>query len=81
MVLWMTLAALAFVATDLVDGRLAREAGLATTWGAWLDHGADVAAAFALVATLVIGSREPGRRARAKARAPRQADAGTLPPE
>jgi phosphatidylglycerophosphate synthase len=71
MVVWMTLAALAFVATDFTDGRIARAHGLDTRAGFWLDHLADLFGILAMAATIVLGPREERARG-ARGRAPRR---------
>lgn len=86
MVLWMTLAALGFLASDHLDGRLARQHGLASVLGAWLDHGTDAVFYGLVLFTLVRGPREAPlrpRRARRGVRATPDSDArpdGPPPP-
>jgi phosphatidylglycerophosphate synthase len=66
MVAWMTLATLAFVATDFHDGRIAREHGLESRLGHWLDRAGDVAGTLAMAAAVILGPRgeTTGRRPR-----------------
>lgn len=64
MVWIMTASALAFVATDFVDGGIARRNGLESRLGNVLDRAADVAGALAMVATLILGPREAAARRR-----------------
>lgn len=78
MVLWMTLAALGFLASDHLDGVLARQHGLISPLGAWLDHGTDAVFYGLVLFTLVRGPREASllpRRARRRAPAPPPPDA------
>jgi phosphatidylglycerophosphate synthase len=72
MVLWMTLAVLAFVATDFTDGNLARSHGLDTRFGFWLDHGADFVGAIVMAATIVLGPAGESRARRPRRRPPAQ---------
>lgn len=58
MVLWMTLTLAYFVFTDHYDGQWAREYGLASQLGYWLDHVGDFLFYGVIVLTLFKGSRE-----------------------
>ena len=76
MVAWMTLDFAYFLLTDHYDGQWAREYGLVSELGFWLDHSGDLLFYGALVLSIIAGSREPAAKKLARRRAPRAA-AGT----
>lgn len=58
--LWGTLFITAFVFSDLIDGYMARKAGLVSVWGAFLDSTLDRAADAAIFAGIVLWYAGPG---------------------
>ena len=87
MVAWMTLDFAYFLITDHYDGQWAREYGLVSELGFWLDHSGDLLFYGAVVLSIIVGSREPaakkpsGQRAReAAAGAASGASAEAMPP-
>jgi len=62
MLLWMCLDFFYFLVTDHLDGAWAREYGLTSELGYWLDHSADFLFYGAVVLTILKGSREPPAR-------------------
>jgi phosphatidylglycerophosphate synthase len=78
---WIMAVAFAwFVASDFVDGSLAREHGLESRTGFWLDRLGDLVGGLAVLASLILGSREAAagpRRSRARGAA---RGGGTPPP-
>jgi phosphatidylglycerophosphate synthase len=75
MVAYMAAAAAWFIGTDWYDGMWARNRGLVSELGYWLDHGADFLFYGALVLAIIRGSREPEMRRRPKRIAPPRATA------
>ncbi len=59
MAVWMALAFVYFFFTDHFDGQIARNQGLESELGYWLDHAADFLFYGVIVFTIVKGSREP----------------------
>lgn len=83
MVAWMTLALAYFVFTDHFDGQWAREYGLVSELGYWLDHGGDFLFYGVVVLTLIKGPREGatwGRRSRRARPAPGPTPPSPTPP-
>jgi hypothetical protein len=85
MVLWMALVVVWFVGTDFLDGNWARDRGLTSDLGFWLDHLADFAFFGVIVISLIKGSREPALARRPFVRAsssptPQPADEPTAAP-
>ena len=62
MVAWMSLDFAYFFVTDHLDGQWAREYGLVSDLGYWLDHGGDFLFYGAVVLSIIAGSREPAAR-------------------
>jgi len=62
MTLWMCLDFLYFLVTDHLDGAWAREYGLVSELGYWLDHLGDFVFYGSMVLTILKGSREPEAR-------------------
>ena len=58
MVLWMVLAFAYFLVTDHYDGQWAREYGLASELGFWLDHLGDFCFYGVVVMSIILGPRE-----------------------
>ncbi len=59
MVAWMSLAFAYFLLTDHFDGQIARNQGLESELGFWLDHVGDLLFYGVVVLSIVKGSREP----------------------
>ena len=66
MVVWMALAVAWYVYSDMNDGNWARENGLVTDGGYWLDHSSDVLFWGSVFFTTYRGSREAAAKRRAK---------------
>ena len=64
MVLWMVLVFAGFLATDHYDGQWARNYGLESGLGYWLDHVGDVLFYGVVVLSIIRGSTEPEARRR-----------------
>jgi phosphatidylglycerophosphate synthase len=81
MALWMTLAVAWFLVTDHLDGIWARENGLVSELGYWLDHVGDFVFYGSVVLTLVFGTREAaaGHRRKRSATPPPKAPSPPAP--
>ena len=80
MVLWMALAFVYFFFTDHFDGQIARNQGLESELGYWLDHAGDLLFYGVVVLTIVKGSREPGLARRRRGAPPPVGPAGPAAP-
>jgi phosphatidylglycerophosphate synthase len=79
--LWMVLIAAWFLLTDHFDGHWARDGGLESTLGKWLDHGSDVVFYSCVVFSLVFGSGDaPPLVRRGRATAAHKGETITPPP-
>jgi phosphatidylglycerophosphate synthase len=79
--LWMFLVAAWFLLTDHFDGHWARDLGLASRLGEWLDHGADFVFYSCVVLSLVFGSGDgPETPRRRRAARPAPTPPPVLPP-
>ena len=70
MVAWMSLAFAYFLLTDHFDGQIARNQGLESELGYWLDHVGDLLFYGVVVLSIVKGSREPALARRRRAGGP-----------